>query len=49
MDYTTKKQAIEWLEQFPDDIKLCVWCLHEVKTTEEGEEYCSNEMCLYEE
>jgi hypothetical protein len=48
MDTITKEEAIEWLLGFPDDQELCMHCLHEVATDEEGHKYCTNDMCLYE-
>jgi hypothetical protein len=47
IDTTTKELAKEWLDEFPDGTELCPYCLHEVKINEEGDKYCTNDMCLY--
>lgn len=49
IEIISKEEAIAWLQEFPDGQELCPYCLHEVATTEEGEKYCTNEMCLYDE
>lgn len=46
--WLTKKEAIEAIEDMDGD-KFCPECLHACSVSEDGEIYCPNEMCLYEE
>jgi len=47
MDTITASQALLQLQDLDPDTKLCPYCYAEIVTDDDGEEYCSNDMCLY--
>jgi hypothetical protein len=47
-DYFTKKDALGYIYEYPDNAKLCPECFHELKLTFENHYYCPNEMCKCE-
>jgi len=52
MDYLTAQQVKDWAIRQPDDGYYCKYCLTRLTRLiqdDEGNYYCPNEMCLYEE
>ena len=48
MDYLTQKELIDWIKEDKPETRYCPHCFHSLTKTEEGIEYCPNEMCLYD-
>lgn len=52
MAFLTKKDVLDRINQYSDNIKFCPYCLSPASEAlgEDGDViYCSNEMCLCEE
>jgi hypothetical protein len=49
MDYLTRDAVADWLRHQPEDALFCEHCLTRLVQTDEGDWYCPNQMCLYDE
>jgi len=49
IDYMTAEDVGDWARHQPADGFYCKHCLTRLAETDDGQYYCPNGMCLYEE
>jgi len=49
MDYVTKADIVNWVNGQPEGALFCEHCSTRLKLDDQGNWYCPNEMCLYDE